>query len=199
MVAVATGAGAEPGPHAVDAPIHPLGPPGAHLVGHGVGERLHGVLAADGVPVHVQQVVQPAQRQGAVTAEQGEAGRPEAAAPEPVMVGREHRQWTLPMGGWASALVDGHDGPQLVAEAIELGEEVEALRGQRGQLPVDPGEAVQAVVAFDVPAEPGLGVQVRVAPVGGEAMTGGGRGRMVHGSSSATACVRTWWSIRAGP
>jgi hypothetical protein len=57
----------------VDAALDPARPPAPNLVAHGIREQLDGVLTGDAVAVEVQQRVELAQCEAAVSAQDGEA------------------------------------------------------------------------------------------------------------------------------
>jgi hypothetical protein len=97
------------------------------------------------------------------------------------MLGGEHRERSLVVGGWPASLVLGHDRPEALAQLVELIEHTEAFDGDGGELAVELGQLVEPGVALDLHPEPGTGVQRRGAAIGGEAMARGGPGWEVHG------------------
>jgi hypothetical protein len=71
----------------VDAAFDPTGPPATNLVAHGVGEGLDRCRTGDAVAVDVEERLQLGQRERAVAAQDGQARRPQRAAPEEAVLG----------------------------------------------------------------------------------------------------------------
>lgn len=91
----------------------------AHLVAHGIGERLDRVSAGDRVAVHVQQRVELVESQSPIAPEQREACRAQrsAAERERVVVQRRKRRLVVPW--WATAVAPLDAWPQPVAQLAE--------------------------------------------------------------------------------
>ena len=162
---MAPGAGSEPRGDGVDAAAETDRAAHVVLVGQGVCEGLHGCAAGDLVAVAVDEVVELAERERSVPAEQDEAGGAEPAAPERECIGRHRRERLLVVGGWAAALRFGGDGPELLADAAEVGQDLEPLEGEGGELGVDLIELVQRGVALDLDADPRGRAEAGVATV----------------------------------
>jgi hypothetical protein len=80
-MAEAVAARTKPRVHRVDPALHPMGAPPSDLIGHGVGQRLDGDRTGDRVAVEMQEGMQLGQGLGAMTDQNGDAGRAQAATP----------------------------------------------------------------------------------------------------------------------
>jgi hypothetical protein len=107
------------------------------FVAHGVGQGFDWRWGADGVAVQVQERVQLDERQSTVTTQDGHTRRAERPAADVGRVGAEGAQgWVVERGG-SAAMTLGCDGPELVAELIQLGGRRHALVVEGDQLPID--------------------------------------------------------------
>lgn len=128
----------------------------------------------DGVAVGVEQLVELGERGLAVAQQKRQARAPQGAATEPAGLGRDGRQRILVVVGRTSAAVVGHDGPQRVAQFVELVEQVATPLDPFGDRAIAPVELDEQLVAPDVelltPPEPQAGVHARVVePLGASA------------------------------
>lgn len=139
--AVAAGAVREAGCELVGAPSGAPHPALEQLVAHRVGERLHRVAPIDCIAVQVEEGVELVEAPTAVPSQQGQARGAQAASVEAakgVVVDRRQR-WLVVVRG-AAAVTPLDTGPELVAQVLELVEDLRALRRERLQRGVDPGE-----------------------------------------------------------
>ena len=179
--AMAPGPGAEPSVDPVHAPLDPLGASAADLVAERVGERLDRLGPADGVAVDVQQVMELAQRQGSVASEDGETGRPQAAAPQGAVIGGQERERSLVVSRWTATLVGLDDRPEQLSGLVERVEELDALLGEREQVGVELGEAGEGLVALHVQAHSLVAKELGGPAVRCEAVAFGGMRHGGHG------------------
>ena len=101
--------------HRVDPAPHPLGAPPADLIGHGVGQGLDGDRTGDCIAVEVQQGVQLGQGLGAMTDQNGDAGRAQATTPEVAVFGWERPQGSPTVGGGPPPVVVLDSWPESVS------------------------------------------------------------------------------------
>jgi len=159
----------------VDAALDAARPLAADLVAHGIGEQLDGVVAGDPVAVQVQQRMQLAQRQAAVTPQDGETRGPKGSAPEVPVLARQGMEGGSAAGGGASAAVALDTGPELVAELLDRREEGDSAGVQRAQLSVERVELDEERIAVDLAAETLGRAEVGGHAVGEEARAVDGR------------------------
>lgn len=161
-----TGSGPKPGIDAVDPSSDPPGAALGRLVPQGVAERLHRVRAGHAVAVHVEQIVQVAERQLAVAAEHGETGGAQPSTPERGGIGMHQGQRPLVVGRWPPTPVGGNDRPQLLAQFVEVLEQPQPVGRELRELLVERGHPVERRVACDVDLAPDRAGEPRLEPVG---------------------------------
>lgn len=138
--------------HAALDPSHPL-PLG--FVAHGVGQGRHRAGGAHLVPVPVEEAVELAQGRGAVAAEDGDAGGPQAPAPEwvgPLDDGREGGDVEV---GRSAPPERVHHGVELVSEVGQLGDEGSAADGALEELGVELRQLGHERVPLGLDLDPG--------------------------------------------
>lgn len=138
---------------AVHGPADALGPPLAHLVGHGVAERLHRVVTVDLVAVAVEQGVDLPEGERPVALQEALGEVAEGGAGDGARGARQGGQPALTRFGRATAPATGFAGPQPVVEREAFGEPDVAGDEPRGRLLVEPGEGGDDLSAFGL--EPG--------------------------------------------
>lgn len=130
----------------VAGPLDASHPTAEHLVAHGVGERLRGIGAVDLVAVVVDPDVEVAEVLGPVPPQDRPAGGSEPAADqrEGIGVSGWHR-WFVGVGRLAAEAV-GVAVPELLAQVIELGAQVDPSLGEHADAGID---LVQLHQVFD--------------------------------------------------
>jgi len=171
----------EPLSEPVHAALDPLGTPTADLVAQRVGERLDRLRPTHRVAIDVEEVVELAQRQGAVAPEDGEARRSQSAPPQRVMIAGEQGEGSLVVGRWSASLVGRDDGPELAAELLEPIDELDPLGREREQVRIELGQPAERIVAVDVKADALVAIQVGGPSVGRQAVALGGVRHAGHG------------------
>lgn len=155
----------EPRVDAVDAAADPFGAVVFAFVAHRVAEGLHRVGRGHGEAVAMEERVELEEREGAVAAEEREADRAEAPAPQPVGVVDDGREHVTVDGRWASAALPCDRRVELVADVAEPSREGAAPRAEVVELVVDRAHLGDDRVAVELEAKARRAVEAGLHPV----------------------------------